>query len=1339
MRTTSLILITLLMGLAFGKEAPTFFNKKHASGVKRQATQRVATGKQLKESALRREWEPKLKAMAKRHQAAAKTYLKYQQRTSTKEEPAFKKQEPDQVDKVKGIMRLASQWRHGFHPGPAAHMETTSLRDVPVVTINGLSAATISPGSAFTISINLGTGVDSALVDVFFDADGDTLVDSTEISLLGVHFPDDGGPQGPFWVFDNSPEDEDPTVGIYTITIDDFPYVGLDVIMQATTSDGTGQAYLTVLNLTGSQTISGVVAPVTAPALLLYAMDEQDPWFTFTDSAGNFTFQSDIVDYPVIVGAMQVNAPGSYEGTLLVTYAYNPGDDLTNLSLDITRDADVYGTVTNTDDGLPIERALVESFGMQANRAIISFGPTDSLGVYSNPLQGGVMYWGVKARHPEFYGEPCLDGPFYVSPGDTLLADCSLTPWPAFIEGTVTNSNGDVLPDIAVVIGMDSLDFWNQTWTDMEGNYRLGTMLGTGTLCALDWDYDVYQPTCISPFEVSNPLVYQDLVMQPWDGAIEVTVIDSVSGNPIVGAWVEIYGQDQDFYQEGNTDESGQVLLPAVNGNYTVCATAWDQGYDWDCIDTVVVDNDTVGVTLVLVPPASFFEGYVFDDQTNTPVAGITVSAINMDREFVSITDDSGFFRIGVDNDDYDICYFDWTATYGDTCVGPISVQDEVYTLPDMYLTAIDYDGAMTGSVADQFATPVPAMVVAVDTLTEEEFVTMSDYAGQYFLPVMNGNYIAMAFPFDEFHLPGFAFDILVQDDTVTVDLLTPAFIQDAVIFGSVTDTLGNSLPNAWVTAVTWAGPDWELWFDTETDSLGDYTLNVVGFNDRTYWLHAEYWQDTGVLMGGADDISVLSGDTVEVNLVLAPLEITSFISGHVTAQGAPLGGVEVYAWNNWTGDYFEDWTNAEGYYEFWVTNGDYEVCAYSYDYDEELCDNVYVEDDSVVVDFDFGAPIMWLTNTYSDLRFDWSNNGLVTDGEWPAGSGRHYLAGGGLITLGYRDGSDTTFGGIIDESWQAIEGEFGMDYGAGREFIYRGIFDGGTDWSTHIVSHELVVNGENEDFVVVGSSFTYDGWGMLTEVRVGYGMDWDVASTDTNDDSYDDDLTGAMYLQVPHPILTVQIPITVSYMYDDDGDNGNSPGYVGFATLTPNMLAMHHISLDILNDDPETLAELVDLLESDVDSPADTIPSDYVLMQLTDPFTLSGGDTLYMATIFMATDSLEGFATLVQEAVDRVFETFNALGQSGVALPQQYALYPNYPNPFNPTTNFQYDLPQAGPVKLVIYNLLGEEVARLVDRVQPAGRYTISWNADQLASGVYLYRLEAGDYQQTRKLTILK
>jgi len=96
-------------------------------------------------------------------------------------------------------------------------------------------------------------------------------------------------------------------------------------------------------------------------------------------------------------------------------------------------------------------------------------------------------------------------------------------------------------------------------------------------------------------------------------------------------------------------------------------------------------------------------------------------------------------------------------------------------------------------------------------------------------------------------------------------------------------------LPNAWVTAVTWAGPDWELWFDTEADSMGNYTLNVIGFDDRTYWLHAEYWQDTGVLMGGVDGLSIHSGDTVQVNLVLAPLEISGTISGHVTADGAPF------------------------------------------------------------------------------------------------------------------------------------------------------------------------------------------------------------------------------------------------------------------------------------------------------------------------------------------------------------------------------------------------------------------------------------------------------------------
>jgi hypothetical protein len=80
------------------------------------------------------------------------------------------------------------------------------------------------------------------------------------------------------------------------------------------------------------------------------------------------------------------------------------------------------------------------------------------------------------------------------------------------------------------------------------------------------------------------------------------------------------------------------------------------------------------------------------------------------------------------------------------------------------------------------------------------------------------------------------------------------------------------------------------------------------------------------------------------------------------------------------------------------------------------------------------------------------------------------------------------------------------------------------------------------------------------------------------------------------------------------------------------------------------------------------------------------------------------------------------------IALPQSFALYQNYPNPFNPSTTIEFALPKSAFITLKVYNLLGEEVATLVAEKRVAGIHKINWDASGLASGVYLYRLEAGD-----------
>jgi hypothetical protein len=88
---------------------------------------------------------------------------------------------------------------------------------------------------------------------------------------------------------------------------------------------------------------------------------------------------------------------------------------------------------------------------------------------------------------------------------------------------------------------------------------------------------------------------------------------------------------------------------------------------------------------------------------------------------------------------------------------------------------------------------------------------------------------------------------------------------------------------------------------------------------------------------------------------------------------------------------------------------------------------------------------------------------------------------------------------------------------------------------------------------------------------------------------------------------------------------------------------------------------------------------------------------------------------------------------------PVQFSLGQNYPNPFNPGTSFKFRVPSSGLVTLKVYDVLGREVTTLVNEVRAPGAYTVRWDASSFSSGVYFYKLEAGNFSQTRKLLLLK
>jgi hypothetical protein len=106
-------------------------------------------------------------------------------------------------------------------------------------------------------------------------------------------------------------------------------------------------------------------------------------------------------------------------------------------------------------------------------------------------------------------------------------------------------------------------------------------------------------------------------------------------------------------------------------------------------------------------------------------------------------------------------------------------------------------------------------------------------------------------------------------------------------------------------------------------------------------------------------------------------------------------------------------------------------------------------------------------------------------------------------------------------------------------------------------------------------------------------------------------------------------------------------------------------------------------------------------------------------------------------------FETSGVEDRGGSA-PSQNRLMQNYPNPFNPSTKIEFELKAAGPVKLLLYDLMGRRVAVLADGRRDAGRHTLTWDGRDssgrtVSGGIYLLRIEAGNFRQTKKLMLLK
>lgn len=154
-----------------------------------------------------------------------------------------------------------------------------------------------------------------------------------------------------------------------------------------------------------------------------------------------------------------------------------------------------------------------------------------------------------------------------------------------------------------------------------------------------------------------------------------------------------------------------------------------------------------------------------------------------------------------------------------------------------------------------------------------------------------------------------------------------------------------------------------------------------------------------------------------------------------------------------------------------------------------------------------------------------------------------------------------------------------------------------------------------------------------------------------------------------------------------------------------------------------------------------------YVNDAMVETVSFSGNDSTFLDIPIGNLELQAGTATIALKnvtgslGIDRIdlFSVSIATGRDATEIPEGYALDQNYPNPFNPATNIRFAIPAAQQVRLTVYNVLGQEVATLVDGFMPSGSHQVSFDASRLASGTYLYRIETGAFTHVKKMSLLK
>lgn len=1211
------------------------------------------------------------------------------------------------------------------------------------VLINGKQADTIVVEDSFTLTFSFAPNTISAVVNIYVDRNSNGVADDGDPAIVSNGL-----------VFDNGEYDLDAEAGEFEMKFAERNYYSnfiSTLIFEVNDYQTASSALLKVRDTVTSKVVIGKIFPVFKNTVIsLYS--NFDDWFrnVFPDSTGEFivhfdsTLSKSLVVYYESVGY----SPAEF---------ISPKDSVLLLKKDTIRFTAAYRKASEFIEGYvkdqfsnPVKNAVVTVFPFGSP---IRSATTDSTGYYKlGTTQGNFTVFISSPTGLNEYMRYNISSYGYVDLDQTLEMNFVLYKTVAVISGTVKYESIGV-GGVPVFASNDSLN--NITLTGIDGYYAVKVWKGA----IGNQYYNVSTGVNDYGYYIENAYLQNvpagsaniNFTMKKVTGGLQGRVMDINSGSPVKDAYINFGGPAFRYTQ---SDDSGFYKVRLPEGTYSIFINA--QHYEYYNEMNVAV-TASFAVKNIFLARTGSFSGTV-RDESGTPIPNAFITGHDTvgfnfgwgysesDGSFVISNLQTSVYKARASAEGFISQWYEGKST-ADSATAFSVIKG--FDTPNINFV-LSRGGSISGVVKDKYGFGISNVYVVVrDTfyssvssaVTNDSgtYIVTGLQTGAYFVSASGDGYVRQWYDNEASHTKAKKVFAVIHQNTPDINF---TLVKGGRISGFVKDKMGNPIPRAEVVAVDTTM--YLLQYDYTNDS-GRYEITGLVPGTKyfvTAWMEgfARRWYDNAPSFETATPLVV--GDEEEKQNINITLPLSGKISGVVKNNaGLPIQYANVSAQSLSGFEYRYGSTDQSGNYRIDNLNGGtYIVSASHFEYTEQWYDHKSAKEfaDSVVVEEE---------QTVSNINFNLSSGGKIS-GTVKNVSGQPVQFAN--IYASQTDGFHSYYG-YSDEM-----GNYMLNNVTPGRYIVAANYN---DYLPQWYDHKSVIH--LADTIVVEAEKTTPN--IIFDLKP------------VPPPSFDSIIVRLSCVSIPDTFVFSKTGLPdyyVDYWWGIrmDVDNNASTGPFGCEIE----LAVFHYKFPGEQEHKSTLingtyhvslvwdGETSSWLHNDVVAALD--PSDNNSIVLKAPkswleLNPVSSTTKYYIHTYSRLDDKEGnditpvssgFIAVTDPTGDAGFAYIDIVKATPdivtvvddpvhKALPLTYSLAQNYPNPFNPSTTIQYSLPHRSNVRLVIYNLLGQQVHTLVNEEQSAGWKEIRWNAAPLASGVYFYTLNAGNFAETKKMVLMK